>query len=69
MLLRTKRSRQRKPAPDEGPERKVSMKGCDGCTGKIPLFLEQELQDQELVQFRVHLEQCEACRQELEAEK
>jgi len=25
------------------------MKGCDGCNGKIPLFLEQELQDQELV--------------------
>jgi mycothiol system anti-sigma-R factor len=45
------------------------MKGCDGYIGNIPLYLDKELRGQELVEFTAHLEQCETCRRELEAEE
>jgi mycothiol system anti-sigma-R factor len=45
------------------------MKGCDGCIENIPLYLDEELRGQELVEFRAHLEHCAACRQELAADE
>ena len=45
------------------------MKGCDDYGATIQLYLDKELSGQELDDFPAHLEQCEACRAELEAEE
>jgi mycothiol system anti-sigma-R factor len=45
------------------------MKGCDNYSTTIQLYLDNELTGQELEDFRAHLEECEACRAELEAEE
>ena len=44
------------------------MKGCDDYSASIQLYLDQELSGQDLDEFRAHLEECPACRMELEAE-
>ena len=43
------------------------MKGCDDYSATIQLYLDRELSDQDLEDFRAHLEECEACRAEFEA--
>ena len=45
------------------------MKGCDECSATLQLYLDRELNGQDLEDFRAHLEECEACRVELEAEE
>jgi mycothiol system anti-sigma-R factor len=45
------------------------MKGCDDYSATIQLYLDRELSGQDLEDFRAHLEECEACRTELEAEE
>jgi mycothiol system anti-sigma-R factor len=45
------------------------MKGSDGCSPSLLRHLDQELRGQTLVEFRAHLEECAACRQEIEAEE
>jgi mycothiol system anti-sigma-R factor len=45
------------------------MKGCDDYSATIQLYLDQELSGEDLEDFRAHLEDCEACRTELEAEE
>jgi mycothiol system anti-sigma-R factor len=45
------------------------MKGCDDYCATIQLYLDRELSGQDLDDFRAHLEECEACRKELEAEE
>jgi mycothiol system anti-sigma-R factor len=45
------------------------MKGCDECSATIQLYLDGELNGQDLEEVRAHLEECEACRAELEAEE
>ena len=44
------------------------MKGCDSYDATIQLYLDHELTGQDLENFRAHLEECEACRTELEAQ-
>jgi mycothiol system anti-sigma-R factor len=43
------------------------MTGCDDYGTNIQLFLDKELSGRELEEFQAHLEECEACRAELEA--
>jgi mycothiol system anti-sigma-R factor len=45
------------------------MKGCDDYSAAIQIYLDWELSGQDLEDFLPHLEQCEACRTELEAEE
>jgi mycothiol system anti-sigma-R factor len=45
------------------------MKGCDDYSATIQIYLDWELSGQDLEDFSPHLEQCEACRTELEAEE
>jgi anti-sigma factor (TIGR02949 family) len=45
------------------------MKGCDDYSATIQIYLDWELSGQDLEDFPPHLEQCEACRTELEAEE
>jgi mycothiol system anti-sigma-R factor len=45
------------------------MRGCDDYGKTIQLYRDKELTAQELEEFRAHLEECEACRTELEAEE
>jgi mycothiol system anti-sigma-R factor len=45
------------------------MKGCDDYSATIQVYLDRELSGQDLDDFRAHLEQCEACRTELEADE
>jgi mycothiol system anti-sigma-R factor len=45
------------------------MKGSDGCSRNLLRHLDQELSGQKLVDFRAHLEECAACRQEIEVEE
>jgi mycothiol system anti-sigma-R factor len=45
------------------------MKGCDSYDATIQLYLDNELSCQDVEDLRAHLEECEACRTELEAEK
>jgi mycothiol system anti-sigma-R factor len=45
------------------------MKGCDDYSPTIQLYVDQELSGDELQDFRAHLEECPACRAELEAEE
>ena len=43
------------------------MKGCDDYSATIQIYLDWELSGQDFDDFPAHLEQCEACRTELEA--
>jgi mycothiol system anti-sigma-R factor len=45
------------------------VKGCDHYGMKILLYLDKELTGQDLEEFHAHLEECPACRMELEAEE
>jgi mycothiol system anti-sigma-R factor len=45
------------------------MKGCDDDSATIQIYLDWELSGQDLEDFPPHLEECEACRTELEAEE
>jgi mycothiol system anti-sigma-R factor len=45
------------------------MKGCDDYSATIQIYLDWELSGQDFDDFPAHLEQCEACRAELEAEE
>lgn len=45
------------------------MKDCGDYRENILLYLDKELSDSQFIEFRAHLELCEACRQELEAEE
>lgn len=45
------------------------MKGCNSYEATIQLYLDNELSGPDMVDFRAHLEECEACRTELEVEK
>jgi mycothiol system anti-sigma-R factor len=45
------------------------MKDCYDYSATIQLYLDRELSGQDLEDFRAHLEECEACRTELEAEE
>jgi mycothiol system anti-sigma-R factor len=45
------------------------MKGCDAYGASIQLYLDKELSGEDAEDFRAHVEECEACRKELEAEK
>jgi len=45
------------------------MKGCDDFSATIQIYLDWELSGQDFDDFPAHLEQCEACRTELEAEE
>ena len=45
------------------------MKGCDDNGTTIQLYLDKELSGRELEEFRAHLEECDACRTEIEAEE
>ena len=45
------------------------MKSCDACRACIQLYLDNELSNRDQEVFRLHLEECEACRTELEAEE
>ena len=36
------------------------MKGCDECSATIQLYLDGELNGQDLEEVRAHLEECEA---------
>jgi mycothiol system anti-sigma-R factor len=43
------------------------MKGCDDYSATIQIYLDWELSGRDFEDFPAHLEQCEACRTELEA--
>jgi mycothiol system anti-sigma-R factor len=45
------------------------MKDCGDYSGAIRLYLDSELHGPRIIDLRAHLEQCPACRQELEAEE
>jgi mycothiol system anti-sigma-R factor len=45
------------------------MKGCDAYGPSIQLYLDKELSGEDAEDFRAHVEECEACRKEFEAEK
>jgi len=45
------------------------MKDCDDYTASIRVYLDKRLSAGDLEDFRSHLEECEACRLELEAEE
>jgi mycothiol system anti-sigma-R factor len=45
------------------------MKVCDDYSATIQIYLDWKLSGQNLEDFPPHLEQCEACRTELEAEE
>ncbi|HTF70759.1 MAG TPA: zf-HC2 domain-containing protein [Edaphobacter sp.] len=45
------------------------MKDCGDYSATIQLYLDKELSGRELEEFRAHLEKCEVCRAELEAEE
>jgi mycothiol system anti-sigma-R factor len=45
------------------------MKDCGDCRENILLYLDKELSASQVIEFRAHLETCEACRQMLEAEE
>lgn len=45
------------------------MKDCGDCRENILLYLDKELSVSQVIEFRAHLEICEACRQVLEAEE
>jgi hypothetical protein len=45
------------------------MKGRDVVSGSLVRYLDQELCGQEVVEFRAHLEECPAWRQEIEADE
>ncbi len=45
------------------------MKGCDDYGANIQLYLDKELTGQDLEEFHAHLEECPACRNQLEAEE
>jgi mycothiol system anti-sigma-R factor len=45
------------------------MKGCDDYGATIQIYLDWELSGQDFDDFPAHLEQCDACRAELEAEE
>jgi mycothiol system anti-sigma-R factor len=45
------------------------MKGCDCYGMNIQLYLDKDLTGQDLEEFHAHLEECPACRMELEAEE
>ena len=45
------------------------MKDCGDCREKILLYLGKELSVSQVMEFRAHLEMCEACRQAVEAEE
>jgi mycothiol system anti-sigma-R factor len=55
--------------PDVNGGDKSDMKGCGDYRENIRRFLDKELCPHELDQFRSHLAECAACRQELEAEE
>jgi mycothiol system anti-sigma-R factor len=45
------------------------MKDCADCRENILLYLDKELSVSQVIEFRAHLEICEACREVLEAEE
>ncbi|HTF65241.1 MAG TPA: hypothetical protein VK638_21420 [Edaphobacter sp.] len=45
------------------------MKGCDDYSATIQIYLDWELSGQDFDDFPAHLEECEACRTELEADE
>jgi mycothiol system anti-sigma-R factor len=45
------------------------MTGCGDYSNTLRRYLDQELCAQEIVQFLVHLDHCETCREDLEAEE
>lgn len=45
------------------------MKGCDDYRASIPLYLDEELETGDYENFRAHLNDCEACRAEVEEEE
>ena len=45
------------------------MKGCDDFSATIQIYLDWELSGQDFEDFRAHLEECEPCRTEVEAEE
>jgi mycothiol system anti-sigma-R factor len=45
------------------------MKDCGDYRENILLYLDKELCAAQVIEFRAHLETCEACRQVLEAEE
>jgi mycothiol system anti-sigma-R factor len=45
------------------------MKGCDDYSATIQFYFDRELSGLDLDDFRAHLEECEACRAELEAQE
>jgi mycothiol system anti-sigma-R factor len=45
------------------------MKGCDDYSETIQLYLDRELSGRDLEDFQAHLEECEACWGELEAQE
>ena len=45
------------------------MKDCGDWRENILLYLDKSLCDSQLIEFRAHLEICEACRQVVEAEE
>jgi anti-sigma factor (TIGR02949 family) len=46
-----------------------TMKGCDEYSITIQLYLDQELCDRDIETFVAHLERCDDCRMDLEAEE
>ncbi|RZU35783.1 anti-sigma factor family protein [Edaphobacter modestus] len=44
------------------------MKGCDEYSIKIQLYVDKELSCQDLEEFIAHLQECAACRQQVEGE-
>ena len=45
------------------------MKGCEDYGANIQLYLDKELTGQDLEEFHAHLEECPACRNQLEEEE
>jgi mycothiol system anti-sigma-R factor len=45
------------------------MDDCCDCRENIPLYIDKQLSVSQVIEFRAHLEKCEACRQVLEAEE
>jgi mycothiol system anti-sigma-R factor len=45
------------------------MKDCGDCRDCLRRYLDKELRDPELNEYRAHLEGCETCRKELAAEE
>jgi mycothiol system anti-sigma-R factor len=45
------------------------MTGCSDFGANVELYLDKELNGRELEEFRSHLEECEICRSDLEAEE